>query len=69
MLLTKAFEVDESESPTNQGAQTEGLVEGDILERYEEASEGEQAHNAVIAEDLLWKDGIVPYTISASFSK
>jgi len=67
--LTIAFEVNEIESPTNQGVQTEGLVEGDILNRYEEGSEGdEQAHNAVSSEDLLWKDGIIPYTISASFS-
>jgi len=64
-----AFETNESENPTNQGVQTENLAEGDILNPYEEVFEGEQAHNAVSQEELLWKGGIVPYTISDSFSK
>jgi len=54
--------------PTNQGLQTNGLVEGDIIADYDEDSSGNKSYNAVSSDELLWKDGIVPYTISDAFS-
>ena len=58
---------DENGSPTNQGLNL-GLFEGDIAGLRPIDSGGNEAHNAVNSEDRLWKDGIVPYEISDSFS-
>jgi len=59
---------DENGSPTNQGLNISDLFEGDIAGLRPIDSEGNEAHNAVNSEDRLWKDGIVPYEMSDSFS-
>ena len=56
-----------SDNNVGDGWATIGLVEGDIA-GLDEGSSADKFHNAINLEERLWKNGIVPYTISDTFS-
>jgi len=69
LFFKNMIEANDENSGNNfgDGWATIGLVEGDIV-GLDEGSSADKFHNAINLEERLWNNGIVPYTISDTFS-